>query len=83
MDSHSTKNANSTESGNGAVHGVFGRPWPVELLATGVAGLDDILGGGLARNHFYLIEGNPGTGKTTIALQFLLEGAATDKRAFM
>jgi len=76
MDSHSTKNANSTESGNGAAHGAFGKPWPVELLATGVSGLDDILGGGLARNHFYLIEGNPGTGKTTIALQFLLEGAS-------
>ena len=72
MDSHSTMNANS---GNGSAHGAFGRPWSVELFATGVAGLDDILGGGLARNHLYLIEGNPGTGKTTIALQFLLEGA--------
>jgi circadian clock protein KaiC len=45
------------------------------LFATGIAGLDDILGGGLARNHFYLIEGDPGTGKTTIAMQFLMEGA--------
>src|SRR5271155_4177715 len=81
MDSHSTKNANSTESGNGAVHGVFGKPRPVELLATGVAGLDDILGGGLARNHLYLIEGDPGTGKTTIALQFLLEGARRGQKS--
>lgn len=40
----------------------------------GVAGLDDILVGGLARGHLYLLEGNPGTGKTTIALQFLVEG---------
>ncbi|HKP10798.1 MAG TPA: ATPase domain-containing protein [Blastocatellia bacterium] len=43
-------------------------------VSTGVAGLDVILGGGLPRNHVYLLEGNPGTGKTTIALQFLLEG---------
>ncbi len=43
--------------------------------ATGVRGLDDILQGGLARGRTFLLEGNPGTGKTTIALQFLLEGA--------
>jgi len=42
---------------------------------TGVQGLDDVLGGGLARGHLYLLEGSPGTGKTTIALQFLLDGA--------
>jgi circadian clock protein KaiC len=42
---------------------------------TGVAGLDDILVGGLAPGHIFLLEGNPGTGKTTIALSFLLEGA--------
>jgi len=49
-----------------------------ELLpkaATGVSGLDDILLGGLARNRLHLLEGSPGTGKTTIALQFLMEGA--------
>jgi circadian clock protein KaiC len=49
-----------------------------ELLpraSTGVGGLDDILGGGLARNRLHLLEGSPGTGKTTIALQFLLAGA--------
>ena len=44
-------------------------------LQTGIAGLDDILRGGLARGFLYLVEGNPGAGKTTLALQFLLEGA--------
>ena len=42
---------------------------------TGVPGLDDILAGGLKRGRVYLIEGSPGTGKTTIATQFLLAGA--------
>lgn len=42
---------------------------------TGVEGLDDILLGGLSVGHVFLLEGNPGTGKTTIALSFLLEGA--------
>ena len=41
---------------------------------TGVAGLDDILGGGLTPSRIYLLEGTPGTGKTTLALQFLLKG---------
>ena len=41
---------------------------------TGVRGLDDILHGGLPNGQMYLVEGNPGTGKTTIALQFILEG---------
>ncbi|HEX2942394.1 MAG TPA: ATPase domain-containing protein, partial [Rhodopila sp.] len=40
-------------------------------ISTGVPGLDDILGGGLAPNRFYLVEGMPGSGKTTLALQFL------------
>src|ERR1700730_8275979 len=43
--------------------------------ATGVLGLDAILLGGLSRGHVFLLEGEPGAGKTTIALQFLLEGA--------
>lgn len=46
----------------------------------GVEGLDDILAGGLAPGHVYLLEGSPGTGKTTIALQFLLEGAKAGER---
>ena len=41
---------------------------------TSIAGLDDVLHGGFPRNHVYLIEGDPGTGKTTLALQFLLAG---------
>jgi circadian clock protein KaiC len=41
---------------------------------TGIAGLDDILFGGFPQRHLYLVEGDPGTGKTTLALQFLLEG---------
>jgi circadian clock protein KaiC len=43
--------------------------------ATGIPGLDHILGGGWPRNRLFLVEGDPGTGKTTLALQFLLEGA--------
>ena len=42
----------------------------------GVAGLDDITAGGLSEGHLFLLEGTPGTGKTTVALQFLLEGEA-------
>lgn len=44
-------------------------------VRTGVAGLDAVLGGGLTSNRLYLVEGAPGSGKTTIALQFLMEGA--------
>jgi circadian clock protein KaiC len=44
--------------------------------STGITGLDEILSGGLPRNRVHLLEGDPGTGKTTLALQFLLEGAA-------
>jgi circadian clock protein KaiC len=44
------------------------------VAATGVAGLDDILNGGLTPNRLYLLEGMPGSGKTTLAFQFLMEG---------
>ena len=49
-------------------------------ISTGSEGLDDILGGGLDPNRMYLYEGRPGTGKTTIALQFLLRGAREGER---
>jgi len=51
-----------------------------DRLRTGVRGLDNILGGGLPKGHLYLVEGDPGTGKTTLALQFLLEGIANGER---
>jgi circadian clock protein KaiC len=49
---------------------------------TGVPGFDDILGGGLPSNCFYLIQGDPGAGKTTLALQFLLEGVREGEKVF-
>ncbi len=42
--------------------------------STGISGLDNVLAGGFPRNHLFLVEGHPGTGKTTLALQFLLAG---------
>jgi len=48
--------------------------------ATGVDGLDDVLVGGLARGRAFLLEGSPGTGKTTVAMQFLMAGAAAGER---
>ncbi len=50
------------------------------LISTGIRGLDDVLRGGLPSNRMYLIQGDPGVGKTTLALQFLLEGAARGER---
>jgi circadian clock protein KaiC len=49
-------------------------------LSSGIAELDAILGGGYAANRLFLLEGAPGTGKTTLALQFLLEGARHSER---
>ena len=47
---------------------------PTDRVSTGVRGLDEILGGGLPRGHVYLVEGESGAGKTTLGLQFLLDG---------
>lgn len=46
------------------------------LMSTGIAGLDDVLNGGLTANRMYLVEGVPGSGKTTLGVQFLQAGAA-------
>ena len=70
-----------SEAGNNTGGHRSGAVGPIELFATGIAGLDDVLGGGLARNHLYLVEGEPGTGKTTLAMQFLMEGARCGQKS--
>lgn len=51
-----------------------------EQARTGITGLDEVLGGGLERERVFLVEGSPGTGKTTTAMQFLITGAAAGER---
>lgn len=51
------------------------------IAATGIEGLDHILLGGFPRNHVYLLQGDPGVGKTTLGLQFLLEGVRNGETA--
>src|SRR5438094_8062793 len=53
-----------------------------ERCLSGVDGLDNILAGGFLRGGFYLIQGDPGSGKTTLALQFLLEGLRRGEKVF-
>ena len=54
-----------------------------DRAATGIEGLDDILGGGFARGRLHLVQGAPGAGKTTLALQFLLAGSARNERGLL
>ena len=63
----------------GLPHDIGARPTH-DRASTGVDGLDEILGGGLTRNRVYLLEGTPGTGKTTFALRFLMEGTSRGER---
>ncbi len=57
-----------------------GEPYLNERCSTGIPGLDNVLNGGLPEHHLYLIEGEPGAGKTTVGLQFLLAGAAAGEK---
>lgn len=50
-------------------------------VSTGVPSLDDLLHGGLPAAHMYLLEGDPGTGKTTLAMQFIMEGVSRGEKA--
>jgi circadian clock protein KaiC len=52
----------------------------IKKIGSGVAGLDDVLDGGVPAGRLYLLEGDPGTGKTTLALQFLLDGRRAGER---
>lgn len=52
-----------------------------ELLPTGIPGLDEILRGGVPRHQMYLVQGDPGAGKTTLAFQYLLEGVSRGEKA--
>jgi circadian clock protein KaiC len=49
-------------------------------VTTGLPGLDHVLAGGLPAEHVYLVQGDPGAGKTTLALQYLLEGRRKGER---
>ena len=60
--------------------GTEGSTYERQIVSTGVKGLDDILGGGLTAKRLYLIEGVPGSGKTTLAMQCLMAGAARGDR---
>ncbi len=54
--------------------------WSEAVVPTGITGLDDILRGGFPQNCLYLITGAPGTGKTSLAMQFLMEGSRKGER---
>lgn len=50
-----------------------------QVVSTGITGLDDVLNGGFPRGHFFLVEGEPGAGKTTLGLQFLMAGRGSSE----
>ena len=52
-----------------------------DKAGTGISGLDKVLAGGLSRDSVFLLEGEPGAGKTTVAIQFLLEGARNEEQS--
>jgi len=56
------------------------KPTQGPLAPTGIPGLDAVLGGGLPRDRMYLLQGDPGVGKTTVGLQFLRTGAQSGER---
>ena len=53
------------------------------LLSTGIEGLDKVLKGGIISGRFYLLRGGPGTGKTTLGLQFLIEGLKSKEKVLL
>ena len=55
-------------------------PLKPSFISSGIAELDDVLGGGLRPNRVYLLHGNPGSGKTTMSLQFLLDGVRNNEK---
>jgi circadian clock protein KaiC len=61
-------------------HSAANKTGLVKRAHTGISGLDEILAGGLPCNRLYVIEGEPGSGKTTMALQFLLEGIKSGEK---
>jgi circadian clock protein KaiC len=54
-----------------------------DMASTGIEGLDYILKGGLSKNRLYLVQGNPGTGKTTMGLQFFSKASGKRKGLYI
>ncbi len=58
----------------------FAWVWQMQRSTTGIPGFDEVMGGGLISDRLYLVDGDPGAGKTTFALQYLLEGVRRGER---